>query len=104
MEGHCVYGVARTEKGSAGQIIGAVDTNRRSAAELVHARHRRVCTRYCQQAATLVVNSEGGIANLGEGTVTEDSVDVERDGHGDDLLNGRRLREATNFKKLNRRT
>lgn len=37
MEGHCEYGVAPTEKGSAGQIIGAVDTNRRSAAQLARA-------------------------------------------------------------------
>ncbi|WP_329537728.1 hypothetical protein OG568_56375 (plasmid) [Streptomyces sp. NBC_01450] len=98
MEGHRVHWVARTEKGTAGQVIGAVDTNRRSTAELVHARH-------CQQAATLVNDSEGGITDLGEGTVTEDSVDAERSGHeDDDLLNDRRPREATSFKKLNRRT
>jgi hypothetical protein len=97
VESHGVHGIARTEKRSAGQIIGAVDTNRRSTTELVHARH-------CQQATVLVINGEDGITDLGEGTVTEDSVDAERDGHGGDLLSGQKLREATDFKKPHRRT
>ncbi|MGW1729230.1 Imm32 family immunity protein [Streptomyces sp. NPDC002306] len=44
----------------------------------------RAC--HCQQAAVLVVDGEDGITDLGEGTVTEDAVDAQRDGHGGDLL------------------
>ncbi|MBB4790503.1 hypothetical protein [Streptomyces nodosus] len=92
MESHRVYGIASMEKGSAGQIIGAVDTDRRSTAELVQARHRYMRACHCQQATALVVDGgEDGITDLGEGTVTEDSVDAERDGHRGDLLSGQQL-------------
>ncbi len=83
VEGHRMHGVARTMKGSAGQIVGAVDADRRGAAGLVRACHR-------QQSATLVGDGEYGITGLGEGTVTEDPVDTE--GHAGDLLNDHRGR------------
>lgn len=82
-----MHRIVRTEKGAAGQIIGAADTNWRSAAELVRARH-------CQQAATIVGDGEGGVTDFGEGTATEDPVNTERDGHAGDLLNAQRLRET----------
>lgn len=47
VESHRVHGIPRMEKGSAGQIFGAVDTNWRSTAELVHARHCHVSARHC---------------------------------------------------------
>ncbi|MFD5211535.1 hypothetical protein ACFWNF_31920 [Streptomyces anulatus] len=100
MESHGMYGVPRTEKGSASQIVGVVDTDRCNAAEVADARHRHVCACHCQQAAALVVDGEGWITNLGEGSVTEESIDAERS-HGSDLLNGEKLREATGVQKLN---
>ncbi|MFD9051899.1 hypothetical protein [Streptomyces zaomyceticus] len=87
------------EKGSADQITGAVDTNGRSDAELVHSRDRHVSSRHREQTAAHVVDGENGITDLGEGTVTEDSVDAERVGHGGDLLSGQYLREATDQQK-----
>ncbi|MFF5667899.1 hypothetical protein ACFY7F_34495 [Streptomyces griseofuscus] len=104
MESHGMYGIPRTEKGPASQILGVVDTARCNAAEVGDARHRHVCACHCQQAAALVVDGEGWITNLGEGAVAEEPIDAERDGHGSDLLSGEKLREATGVQKLNRRT
>ncbi|MFD7962935.1 hypothetical protein ACFV5J_19215 [Streptomyces zaomyceticus] len=70
------------EKGSADQITGAVDTHRRRTTELVHARHCHVRSCHRQETTDHVVDGEDGITDLGEGTVTEDSVDAERVGHG----------------------
>jgi hypothetical protein len=98
-----MYGIPRAQKGPADQTIGVVDTDRCNAAEVGYARHRHVRTRHCRQAAALVIDGEDWITDLGEGSVTEDSIDAERGGHGSDLRSGGKLREATGVEKLNRR-
>jgi hypothetical protein len=67
------------DKSSATQVTDIVDTYRRRA-ELVSA-----C--YCQQATTLVSDSDSDsrLTDLGEGPSTENSVDTQRTGHANDL-------------------
>jgi hypothetical protein len=79
VEGHRVHGVARTQKSAAGQVTDVVDTYR-CHAELVGSRHY-------EQATTFGGDGEGGLTDLGEGSVTDNSVDTQRNGHANELLN-----------------
>ncbi|MFQ6394312.1 hypothetical protein ACLMAJ_12720 [Nocardia sp. KC 131] len=72
MESYGVHGVARTEQGAAGQAIAVVHTDRRTTG--------LVCTGHCQQVLTLVVDGQGRITDLSEGTVLEDPVNFEHGG------------------------
>jgi hypothetical protein len=73
VEGHGVHWVARPDKSAAAQIRDVVDTYRRSA-ELPGTRH-------CEQTTAIVGDREGGLSDLGEGPVTEQSIDTQRTVH-----------------------
>lgn len=77
-----------------------MDTDRCDTAELLHARHRPARARHRRQAVILVADGEDGIADLGEGTVAEDTVDAETGRHADDFLQGRSACRRTVVSRL----